>query len=154
MTTVLLVDDRKNFRRQVRQLLDVAGGFEVVGEAADGWAAGHIAEMLRPDLIVMDFNMPRMGGMEATRLILQQNPRARIVILTAHAEHAYVERAAQIGAAGFLVKHRPELIVAGLQRVASGDQVFPHATEGRAGDVETMPDRVAPQCVAKPPASA
>ena len=79
---VLLVDDHALFRKGMVSLLAAEPGFEVVGEAEDGLRAVERARELMPDLIVMDLNMPRAGGAEATRRILEEFPYVKIVILT------------------------------------------------------------------------
>ena len=79
---VLLVDDHRLFREGLRHLL-LEGGFEVVGEAADGAEGLALAASAAPDLVLMDLNMPRLNGMEATRLLKVAHPDLPVVILTA-----------------------------------------------------------------------
>src|ERR671926_1021961 len=80
---VLLVDDHAVVRKGMRALLDREPGLEVVGEADDGEQAVHAADRLRPDVILMDLEMPRLGGIEATQQISAAHPESRIVVLTA-----------------------------------------------------------------------
>lgn len=79
---VLLVDDHAMVRQGLRNHLDRYSDIELVGEAADGEEAVWLADQLRPDVIVMDINMPRMNGIEATRLIMSKHPSLRIVGLS------------------------------------------------------------------------
>jgi two-component system, NarL family, response regulator LiaR len=82
---VLLVDDHAVVRKGLRALLDREAGLEVVGEAEDGEQAVRAADRLRPDVILMDLEMPRVGGIEATQQISASHPDCRIVVLTSHA---------------------------------------------------------------------
>jgi DNA-binding NarL/FixJ family response regulator len=100
----LLVDDNRPFLILARHLL---GGFveiEIVGEAYDGEEAVRVAEALRPDLIIMDLAMPRMGGLQATRLIKAQDAPPVIVIASHYDDAAHREFVAQVGAEGFINK--------------------------------------------------
>jgi len=100
---VLLVDDHPLFRDGVRSLLE-ARGVEVAGEAGDGEEALEAALRLRPDVILMDITMPRMDGLEATRLIKVRLPEVKIVILTVSDEERTLFEAIKSGAQGYLLK--------------------------------------------------
>ncbi|MBN2560389.1 MAG: response regulator transcription factor [Phycisphaerae bacterium] len=103
--TVLLVEDHTVVREGLRALLDIEGGFDVIGEAADGVQAVDLARELRPDVVVMDIAMPRLNGMEAARRILQEGtPPPKVLILSAHGDDVYIEKVASLGVAGYLVK--------------------------------------------------
>ena len=99
---VLIAEDETIIRLDLRALLERAG-HEVVGEARDGDEAIALAERLAPDLIVMDVKMPRLDGIDAARRILANRP-VPIVMLTAYAQAELIERAAEAGAFGYLVK--------------------------------------------------
>lgn len=99
---VLLVDDEEMVRLSLRGLLEIAG-YQVVGEAADGEQARLQAHQLRPDVILMDINMPRKDGLQAAREIMAANP-VPIVFLTAYSDPENVARASEAGAFAYLVK--------------------------------------------------
>lgn len=98
----LICEDEGITVMQLRKALQRAG-YEVVGEAADGEAAIQLAEELEPDLVIMDLNMPRVSGVEATRSITQRRP-VPIVVLTAYSDEASVDAAMEAGACAYLVK--------------------------------------------------
>ena len=103
--TVLLAEDHTVVREGLRALLDIAGGFKVVGEAGNGLQAIELAQSLHPDVVVMDIAMPRLNGLEAARRILQDGESPpKILILSAHGDDVYVEKVASLGVAGYLVK--------------------------------------------------
>jgi DNA-binding NarL/FixJ family response regulator len=101
--SVLLADGHALLREGLRRSLEDAG-LDVLGEATDGETAVRLARELRPDIVVMDICMHGMGGIEATRLIRQQVPTARVIMLTTQAEHTMVTRALRAGASGYLFK--------------------------------------------------
>ncbi|MEV4187814.1 response regulator transcription factor, partial [Streptosporangium canum] len=125
MIRVVIADDQALVRAGVRMLLQAAGEMEVCGEAVDGAQAVQQAELLRPDVLLMDLRMPRMDGLEATRRILGSWPGARIVILTTFAEDENVYAALRAGAIGFLVKDdEPERMVDAVRRAAAGEPLL------------------------------
>ena len=101
---VLVVDDNAKVRRELRTMLALVAGVEVLGEAADGQEAIRQVEALQPDVVVMDLEMPAMDGYEATRRIKIQQPAPRVIILSVHAGAGEEERARAIGADAFVVK--------------------------------------------------
>ena len=101
---VLLADDHALFREGIAGVLNSQPDMEVVGEASDGLEALVLARTLRPDVILMDVTMPGTDGIEATRLIKQEQPEARIVMLSAHDEDDKLFEAIRFGAQGYLLK--------------------------------------------------
>jgi DNA-binding NarL/FixJ family response regulator len=102
--TVLLAEDHVVVREGFRKMLELESDLEVVGEVADGRQAVALANKLHPDVVLMDVAMPLLNGLEATRQLLKAMPAARVVILSAHNDDAYVKTAAESGAVGFLLK--------------------------------------------------
>ena len=101
---LLLVDDHALFRDGLARLFAYEDDFEVVGEAADGEQALGLAHLLQPDLVLMDVDMPRGGGIAATRRIKAELPATRIVMLTVHDDDDTLFHAIKAGAQGYLVK--------------------------------------------------
>jgi NarL family two-component system response regulator LiaR len=102
---LLVVEDHTVVRKGLCALLSAERyGCEVVGEAADGEEAIVKAEKLKPDVILMDLQMPKMGGIEATREIVRRDPQARVLVLTSFNEQARVSMALKVGAMGYILK--------------------------------------------------
>lgn len=104
MITVLLTDDHELVRTGIRRLLEDSKQVEIVGEADCGEDSLQLAQSLKPDVILMDVNMPGIGGVEACRRILQRNPKQKIIVLTVHNEQTFPKRLLEIGAKGYLTK--------------------------------------------------
>lgn len=104
---ILVADDHERFRRLVRSFLELNPYWEVCGEASDGSEAISKTAELNPDLILMDLDMPKVNGFEATRQIHESYPKARILILTMHEFSNLPQIAEELGAQGFLVKSEP-----------------------------------------------
>lgn len=102
--TVLLADDHTIVREGFRKMLELEPDLEVIGEAQDGRQAVALAIKLRPAVVLMDIAMPQLNGLEATRQLLKALPAARVLMLSAHNDDAYVSNAAEAGAVGFLLK--------------------------------------------------
>lgn len=106
---ILFADDRSLFRRAIAQLVDEQDDLEVVGEAENGLEAVEKARALQPDVVVMDIEMPVMDGVQATRLIREQVPNAKVVMLTVSEDDDHLFEAIRHGAQGYLLKNlRPE----------------------------------------------
>jgi DNA-binding NarL/FixJ family response regulator len=103
-TRILVADDHPLVRDGIRAALSLDDGFEVVAEASDGEEAIELAEATRPDVVIMDVRMPRLGGIKATQAITKLVPETRVIILTVEETQARVGEAIQAGAAGYLVK--------------------------------------------------
>lgn len=122
---VLLVDDQALFREGLATLLGLNPRLDLVGEAEDGEAAIIAAARLRPEVILMDLRMPRLGGVEATRRILDAQPAVRVLVLTTFEEDEEVFAAIRAGAAGYLLKASPsERLVEAICAVAAGESVL------------------------------
>jgi DNA-binding NarL/FixJ family response regulator len=104
MSTVLLVDDHPLVRAGLNTLISTTDDLKIVGEAASGEQAVTMAGDLEPDVVLMDLSMPGIGGVEATRQILDATPDAHVVVLTSFADQERVAEALAAGAVGFLLK--------------------------------------------------
>lgn len=102
--TVLLAEDHLIVREGLKKLLEVERDIEVVGEAANGREAVELTRKLRPAVVIMDIAMPQLNGLEATRQIRKAVPTAKVLILSAHSDDAYVESVTALGAVGYLIK--------------------------------------------------
>jgi DNA-binding NarL/FixJ family response regulator len=119
---ILLVDDHVLFRRGLSSLLSTQPDFEVIGEAADGFEALALCRDLLPDLVLMDIEMPRMDGLEATTRILTEFPYVRIVMLTVSDNDEHLFEAVKSGAYGYLLKKiEPEGLFEMLRGVSRGE---------------------------------
>jgi two-component system invasion response regulator UvrY len=104
MISVLLTDDHVLVRTGIRRLLEDSKQIKIVGEADCGEDSVTLAQQLKPDIILMDVNMPGIGGVEACRRILQRDPSQKIIVLTIHNEQTFPKRMLEIGAKGYLTK--------------------------------------------------
>jgi two-component system NarL family response regulator len=119
---VVISDDHDLFRRGLRMVLEAEDDIQVVAEAADGQEAVARVEELAPDVVLMDVRMPRMGGIEATRLIRQLFPSTRIIVLTVSDEQDDLYGAVKAGANGYLLKEVSIEEVADAVRAVVGGQ--------------------------------
>jgi DNA-binding NarL/FixJ family response regulator len=124
MTSVLIADDQQLQRLAFRLLLEGEPGMTVSGEAGHGAEAVRMAANLRPDVVVMDVQMPGVDGIEATRRIAATGGRTRVLIVTVFDLDEYAYAALEAGASGFLDKNAlPGEFIAGIRAVAAGDAV-------------------------------
>jgi DNA-binding NarL/FixJ family response regulator len=124
-TRILIADDHTVLREGMRRLLEQEKDFEVVGEANDGEEAVKLGKELKPDVAIMDIVMPKMNGIEATKLIRQVSPATAVLILTAHSDMRYIIGLLEAGACGYLLKNaRSAEIVKATRAVRSGESVL------------------------------
>ncbi len=142
---VVLVDDQELVRTGFRMILEAEADIEVVGEAADGEEALAAIAATTPDVVLMDVRMPRMDGIEATRLIGAMAKPPRVLILTTFDIDDYVYESLRAGASGFLLKDTPaDDLVAGVRVVAAGDALLaPSVTRRLIEEFASRPERVA-----------
>jgi len=115
---VIIVDDHTVVRSGLGAVLDISEGLELVGEAGDGEEAIKICERLQPDVVLMDLQMPKMDGVEATRIIHDKWPQIHIIALTSYKEKEYVEGVLKAGATSYLLKNvSAEELVSAINKV-------------------------------------
>ena len=123
---ILIADDHELFRRTLRGFIEAQSGWHVCGEAGDGLEAFDKAKVLRPDVVLMDINMPRMGGLEATRLIRRVLPECKVVIVTQNHASIARQQAASVDEDRF-VEYRGN---------ASGRRSSPSSMPASSGSIE------------------
>jgi DNA-binding NarL/FixJ family response regulator len=135
---IVLADDHPVVRRGLRALLDTLDGLEVVGEATDGEEAVREAQLLQPDVVLMDVRMPGLDGVEATRRVRAACPGTAVLVLTMYDEDATVLAAMRAGASGYLLKGADqEEIEAAVRAVAAGQTIFGPGVAAHLLDVFT-----------------
>jgi DNA-binding NarL/FixJ family response regulator len=143
---VLVVDDHPVVRRGLSALLGTLDGIAVVGEAGDGDGAVREAQLLAPDVVLMDVRMPGTDGVEATRRLRAAVPEAAVLVLTMHDDDATVLTAMQAGARGYLLKGaEQEEIVGAIRAVAAGQAIFGPGIAARLLDLFAAPASPTPE---------
>jgi DNA-binding NarL/FixJ family response regulator len=142
-TRILLADDQEGIRSAFRMILDAQPDMSVVGEAPDGVVAADLARRLRPDVVLADIRMPRMDGLELTRLL---SDTTRVVVVTTFDVDSYVHEAIRNGACGFILKRSgPALLVEAVRAAMAGDalispqltvRLLRHLSEAAPGDTD------------------
>jgi len=123
--SILLADDHAVVRESIRKLLEEREDFIVVGEAADGESAVELAQRFKPDVVILDVNMPRLNGIEATRRIRECSPGTKILILSAYDYDQYVFALLEAGASGYLLKDVScQELIRSIHSVARGEPVL------------------------------
>jgi len=121
MTTVVIADDHEIVRRGLRSLLEADGGCRVVADVADGLTAVQTVEKLKPALLLLDLNMPRMHGLEVLKHVRTGSPNTRVIVLSMHNDEPYVIEALRAGASAYLLKgSESQEIAQALKEVTAG----------------------------------
>jgi DNA-binding NarL/FixJ family response regulator len=119
--TIVLADDHPIFHEGLRVLLEAEPDFTVIGKANDGLETIRLIEKLQPDVLLVDWAMPNVNGLEVTRQVRKRFPQVQIIILTMHANEAYVVEALNSGAAGYILKESSfNEVIKGIREVVSG----------------------------------
>ncbi len=122
---ILIADDHPMIRTGMRSLLEAVEDFEVVGEASNGEEAVAVATELKPEVVIMDIVMPKLNGIEATKLIKQSSPLTAVLILTAYSDIYYILGLLEAGACGYLLKDtRGDEIIDAIRSVRAGESVL------------------------------
>ncbi|GED67563.1 transcriptional regulatory protein DegU [Brevibacillus reuszeri] len=101
---IVIVDDHQLFREGVKRILEMEDDFKVVGEGSDGGEAALLAEEHKPDVLLMDINMPNINGVSAAESVISVSPTTRVIMLSIHDDEGYVYRTLRSGASGYLLK--------------------------------------------------
>lgn len=107
VTRILIVDDKAQVRQDLNTVLSLSNDIEILGEAANGQEAIHLVDILQPDVVLLDLEMPVMDGYEATCQIKAHSPSCRVIVLTIHDYPVAKQKALQFGADTFIVKGTP-----------------------------------------------
>jgi two-component system invasion response regulator UvrY len=123
MIKVMVVDDHELVRTGISRILNDAPGVRVVGEAASGEEALEVVATIQPDVLLMDVSMPGIGGLEATRKLVQYNSELKVIVVSVHSEEPFPSRMLKAGARGYLTKGcAVDEIVAAIKAVYSGER--------------------------------
>jgi len=127
---IVLVDDHQLFREGVKRILDMESGFKVVGEGSDGMEAPKLVAEYRPDVLLMDINMPNVNGVSAAEEVVKISPETKVIILSIHDDEGYVYRTLRSGASGYLLKDMgtSELVEAVRVVAQGGAYIHPKVT--------------------------
>lgn len=122
---ILLVDDHPIVREGLKSSLNARKTMEVVGEAANGAEAIRLAKDLKPDIILLDINMPLMNGLDATRRLRRETPQSKIIALTMYDNKEYILRISELGARGYVLKDSsPAELFRAIEIVLNGELFF------------------------------
>ena len=122
---IILIDDHTLFRSGIKALLSRQSDFEVIGEAADGFTGIKLVEQMRPDIVLLDLDMPVMNGRETLAQILSSNPQQTVVMLTVSEDNDDLTECMRIGARGFLLKNiNADFLLDSIRKAVDGDNVF------------------------------
>ncbi|MES1042583.1 response regulator transcription factor [Peribacillus simplex] len=120
-TSIIIIDDHQLFREGVKRILDFESSFDVVAEGDDGSEAMDLVETHKPDVVIMDINMPNMNGVEATKMLVNRYPKTKVIILSIHDDENYVQHALKTGAQGYLLKEMDaDALINAVRVVAEG----------------------------------
>lgn len=160
MTKIVIIDDHQLFREGVKRILDFEESFQVVAEGNDGSEAVDLVSKYKPDVVLMDINMPEINGVEATRNLIDTYPRTKVIILSIHDDESYVTHALKSGALGYLLKEMDaDSLIKAVKVVANGGSYlhtkvthnlvkeYRRLASESSGDVQVMtkkPTRVKP----------
>ena len=143
MTKILIVDDHQLFREGVKRILQFEDTFEIVAEGDDGSEVFTLYKEHNPDVVLMDINMPRMNGIEATEQLMTKYPDAKVIVLSIHDDESYVSQALKTGALGYMLKEMDaDAIVQAIKVVAAGGSyLHPKVTHNLVTEYRRLSER-------------
>ncbi|REB08828.1 DNA-binding response regulator [Sporosarcina sp. BI001-red] len=143
MTKILIVDDHQLFREGVKRILAFEDTFEIVAEGDDGSEVFTLYEEHKPEVVLMDINMPRMNGIEATEQLMTKYPDAKVIVLSIHDDESYVSQALKTGALGYMLKEMDaDAIVQAIKVVAAGGSyLHPKVTHNLVTEYRRLSER-------------
>jgi len=128
---ILIAEDHAMIREGLKQLLEMEPDLKVVAVAADGRQAVDAYASMRPDVVLMDVNMPRMNGLEAIREIREKDAEARVLMLTIHQDREYLFKALELGAMGYVLKDAESRVLVEAIRTIHAGQTYIHSSMAR-----------------------
>ena len=142
-TKIVIIDDHQLFREGVKRILDFEDSFDVVAEGDDGGDALNLFEQYAPEVILMDINMPRKNGVEATGELMAKYPAAKVIMLSIHDDESYVTHALKTGALGYMLKEMDaDAIVQAIKVVAAGGSyLHPKVTRNLVAEFRRLSER-------------
>lgn len=143
ITKIVIIDDHQLFREGVKRILDFEDSFEVLAEGGDGSDAIGLYEQYLPDVILMDINMPRKNGVEATGELMAKFPDAKVIMLSIHDDESYVTHALKTGALGYMLKEMDaDAIIQAIKVVATGGSyLHPKVTRNLVTEFRRLSER-------------
>lgn len=143
--TVVLADDHHVVRKGFRALLEAEGDLDVIGEEADGLKVVELVDRLRPTVLLLDVQMPGLNGLEITRQLAQRGFKTRVIILSMHANEAFVLDALRHGAAGYVPKDAgPAEVIEAVREVSAGRRYLSRGLSERAIEAYAQKAQAAP----------
>ncbi len=125
MISIVVADDHGIVREGLRRLLESEPGLKVCGEAADGREVLEQVASARPDIVVMDITMPRLGGLETLERLRKEHKQTKVILLSAHSDASFIQSAISLGADGYVLKDgRASEIVTAIREVMKGGSYF------------------------------
>lgn len=139
---VLIADDHSLVRKGLKQILELEKDFEVIGQAADGRQAIEMTTSLKPDVVLMDINMPIINGLKAIKMLKENNTSARIIVLTIHEDKEYLLETIRMGAAGYIMKDAEvEHLIEAIRMVYRGKiYIQPNLTSDIIKEFDSLPN--------------
>ena len=143
MTKIIIIDDHQLFREGVKRILDFEDTFNVIAEGGDGSDAITLYEQYEPEVILMDINMPKKNGVEATGELMAKYPEAKVIMLSIHDDESYVTHALKTGALGYMLKEMDaDAIVQAIKVVAAGGSyLHPKVTRNLVTEFRRLSER-------------